>query len=88
MNAISIQLQLVEFLVSLTGQDALQSDSDLQAAGVTDSLTMMDLLVFIETEFKVRLDFGDLTPEVFRTPGTIAELIALHLAGSRRQHAA
>ena len=88
MNTISIQLQLVEFLITLTGQDALHADSGLQSAGVTDSLTMMDLLVFIETEFKVRLDFDDLTPETFRTPATVAELISSHLAGPRRQFAA
>ena len=44
---------------------------------------MMDLLVFIETEFGVRLDFGDLTPEVFRSPATLSQLIQSRMTDSR-----
>jgi acyl carrier protein len=88
MNAISVQLQIVEFLISLTGQHGLNAESDLHEAGVTDSLTMMDLLVFIETEYLVRIDFADLTPEMFRTPATIAELITMRLSQPRMGEAA
>jgi acyl carrier protein len=88
MNTIAIQSRLVDYLVSLTGCETLHAGSDLHEAGITDSLTMMDLLVFIETEFKLRLDFSDLTPDVFRTPQTIAELIAARMAESGRTQAA
>lgn len=83
----SIETRLVEFLRTVTGQPGLQADSDLHEFGVTDSLTMMDLLVFIETEYRVRLGFADLTPDVFQTPTTVAELIASHVV-ARRLHAA
>jgi methoxymalonate biosynthesis acyl carrier protein len=70
-----VEQQIVDFLRSITGETGLERETDLQAAGATDSLTMMDLLVFVETTFQLRLDFGDLTPEVFRTPSTLAALI-------------
>ena len=76
---ISIQDQLVEFLQSVTGQQNLDARTALIDSGLLDSLTMMDLLVFIETEFQLRLDFQDIKPDLFKNPGTIAELIATRL---------
>ena len=52
MNIHEIQTRLIDFLTTLTGQDTFAADTDLFDAGVTDSLTMMDLLVFVETEFR------------------------------------
>jgi acyl carrier protein len=79
MTSLTIQNRLVEFLSSVTGQESFAADTDLFDAGVTDSLTMMDLLVFVETEFQVRLGFVDLTPDVFQTSRTLGDLIARRL---------
>jgi acyl carrier protein len=87
MNRLSIEEQVTQFLRSLTGHESLNVDTDLFEAGVTDSLTMMDLLVFIETKFRLRLAFADLNPDVFRTPGTIAALIAERLQEAHSQAA-
>lgn len=83
-----IEHGIIEYLRSLTGLTDLGRETDLQAVGVTDSLTMMDLLVFIETEFQLRLEFEDLTPDVFRTPATLAELIVNRLTGTTQRYAA
>ena len=84
----SIENRLVEFLRGVTGQADLSRDTELLEEGIADSLTMMDLLVFIETEWKLRLDFADLNADVFRTPATLAALIAARLETSRRVEAA
>lgn len=76
---ISIQDRLVEFLQSVTGQQEINVTTELINSGVLDSLTMMDLLVFVESEFQLRLDFQDITPELFENAGTIAELIVKRL---------
>jgi acyl carrier protein len=76
MNTLSIQDQIINFLRSVTGQQSIDAGTDLFDAGATDSLTMMDLLVFLETEFQLRLAFTDLNPDVFKTPATLAALIA------------
>lgn len=83
MANLPLENRLVKFLKALTGQDGIQSNTDLIEAGIADSLTMMDLLVFIETEVGIRLDFTDLTPEIFRTPATIAGHLTERLAAPR-----
>ena len=81
MHVTKIESRLVEFLRSATGQTALAADTELLEGGIADSLTIMDLMVFIETELAVRLDFADLNADVFRTPATLAALIAARLQG-------
>jgi acyl carrier protein len=88
MHTPSIENRLVEFLRGVTGQAGLSGDTELLEEGIADSLTMMDLLVFIETDLKVRLDFADLNADVFRTPATLAAQIGARLEPSRRTEAA
>jgi acyl carrier protein len=84
MNAAEIQQKIVGFLVSATGQTSIEGDTELQESGIIDSLMMMDLLVFVETELGLRLEFEDITPDVFETPKTITRLIESRIAGQRR----
>jgi acyl carrier protein len=84
----SIENRLVEFLRALTGQAGLCAGTELIEEGIADSLTMMDLMVFIETELAVRLDLADLNAEVFRTPATLAAVIEMRLASTRQVRAA
>ncbi len=81
MNAAEIQQKIVGFLVSATGQSSIDGDTELQESGIIDSLMMMDLLVFIETELGIRLEFEDITPDVFETPAAISRLIENRIAG-------
>ncbi|WP_010585798.1 acyl carrier protein [Schlesneria paludicola] len=83
-----IENRLVDFLRSMTGQKSLVAETDLFEAGVTDSLTIMDLLVFVETEFQIQIGFEHLTPETFETPRTLANLIMRQLAGNSHSAAA
>ncbi len=79
----SIQEQLVEFLNSVTGQTITDS-SELIDSGLLDSLTMMDLLVFVESDFEVRLDFQDIRPDLFKNPATIFQLISERQAEQKK----
>ncbi|MDB5345517.1 MAG: hypothetical protein JWP89_3894 [Schlesneria sp.] len=67
--------KILVFLIESTGETNLQSDTDLLASGLLDSLTMMDLVVFIEMEFQQRIAVDDMRPELFRTVGTISQLV-------------
>jgi acyl carrier protein len=88
MNIACIETRLVEFLRGVTSRAGLSAETELVESGIADSLTMMDLLVFIETELKVRLENTDLNADTFRTPATLAELIAARLGAPRRGEAA
>ena len=75
MNMTSVEHKLIDFLQTSTGQLTIDASTDLLDAGIVDSLMMMDLIVFVETEFQTVIEFNDLTPETFRTPSTIAQLV-------------
>ena len=71
----SISDKILTFLIESTGEASLQADTDLLASGLLDSLTMMDLVVFVEMEFQQRIAVEDMRPEMFRSVGTISQLI-------------
>ena len=75
MNVMSVEQKLIGFLQTVTGLLTIDARTDLLDAGIVDSLMMMDLIVFVETEFQTVIEFNDLTPETFRTPSTIAQLV-------------
>jgi acyl carrier protein len=79
MDAVSITNRLVDFLHGLTGQVKLAAESELIESGIADSLTIMDLMVFIETEFGLRLDPADMNAEVFQTPSALAQCISMRI---------
>lgn len=78
---------LMEFLSSVTGQ-TLTPDCDLIERGVIDSLTMMDLLTFVETNFGVHLDYADLTPETLGTLDALAMLVTARMPSTNHSQAA
>ena len=88
MSTENISTKLTEFLSTLTGNSDLTVDTDLQESGVIDSLTMMDLLVFIESEFELRLGFEDLRPEVFASVRTLSTFIGEKTGDEDQQQAA
>ncbi len=71
----ALEQQIQQFLRESTGDNSLKPDTDLLASGLLDSLTMMDLVVFIEIEFQQRIALDDMRPERFQTIGSIAQLI-------------
>ena len=80
----SIEQRLTQFMRTLTGQEGLHAGTELIEEGIVDSLTMMDLMVFIETELAVRLETADLNAAVFRTPATLASAIEARQAQPQR----
>ncbi len=70
-----IKKKIRGFLTKVTGDASLRDDADLLSTSVLDSLTMMDLIVFIEIEFGQRIAIGDLRPEQFQSIDAIANLV-------------
>ena len=55
-------------------------DTDLFAAGIMDSLALVELLLRIEQTFGVEVSASDLELDDFRSLDSIARLIAFHCA--------
>jgi acyl carrier protein len=54
----------------------LTDDLSLLRSGIVDSTGMMDIILFIETEFDIRVHDLDTTPQNLETISRIAEFVA------------
>ena len=55
--------------------DELESDYDLLTGGVVDSLGLLKVVAWLESEFDIAVDESELGPESFRTVNAIKEYI-------------
>ena len=55
---------------------AIDPDEVLLSSGVIDSFSLMDLALFVEDQFGVRIDDTELNAETFNTLEELANLIA------------
>jgi len=56
-----------------------RADEDLLDNGILDSLAFVDLLLYLEQQFDIRIAADELELEDFRSIGKIAGLVAAHL---------
>jgi acyl carrier protein len=55
--------------------DELEADFDLLEGGVVDSLGLLKVVAWLETEFNIEVDDSELGPESFRTVAAISDYI-------------
>lgn len=65
---------VAEFL-SDAALDQLDSDYDLLASGVIDSLRLLRLVAWLETQFSLPMDDIEIAPDNFRTVTEIVKLV-------------
>ena len=58
--------------------DVTDVDTDLINAGLMDSLMLVDLLTFLEQEYQITIDLGDLDMSHFSSVGSIARFVESH----------
>jgi acyl carrier protein len=63
-----------EFMPDVTVDD-LDSDYDLLEGGVVDSLGLLKVVAWLETEFDIGVDDAELGPESFRTVDAIKAFV-------------
>lgn len=62
------------------GAAALGPETGLVESGLLDSIGLVGLIQFIESEFDVRIPDADMVPELFETPRSVADYVARRLA--------
>ncbi|GAB1257177.1 acyl carrier protein [Aurantivibrio plasticivorans] len=70
--------QILEYIkteLSETAPDDLQSSDNLLDSGILDSLSIVLLTEFLQTQFNVTVDPDDLTPENFETVDAIVQVV-------------
>jgi len=80
-----MNIQIREYLQAHRASDGQVDFSDgesLLEAGVIDSMTMLDLITFLETKYGVAVDEDDMIPENFDTVDAIVSYVSGKLGAS------
>jgi acyl carrier protein len=70
-----VEAKLRVFLSKVFRNHELQKDEDIFQAGFVNSMFAMQLVLFLETEFKIRIEDADLELDNFRTINAMTGLI-------------
>lgn len=70
-----IEPKLRGFLNKFFRKHELKKDEDMFNLGFVNSLFAMQLVMFLEKEFKIRIETKDLNMDNFRTIGNIVKLV-------------
>jgi methoxymalonate biosynthesis acyl carrier protein len=73
MDCISEKVQ--EFLVRFFKKHIFKVDDDIFSLGFVNSLFAMQLVMFLEKEFKIKIENSDLEMDNFRTINAIVEFV-------------
>lgn len=71
----AVQTQIKEFLSKFTGDYDLQPDDDIFSLGFVNSMSVMQLVLFIEQQFQISIDNEDLDFDNFSTINAISKLV-------------
>ncbi len=76
----SVQERVVGYIAPNLNGHELRPDEDIFALGFVNSLFMMQLVLFVESEFGVQMENEDLEFDNFRTVEAIGALVESKLA--------
>jgi acyl carrier protein len=73
-----LHAQLKAFFSEKLSVEVSSVDTDLVQTGILDSLALVELLAYIEKEFKTEISFDDVEIEDFHSIARIAEYVDAH----------
>ncbi|WP_130799457.1 acyl carrier protein [Streptomyces otsuchiensis] len=82
MSSTEIRSQVREFISGRFPQVTFDDDQDIFEMGFVNSLFAMELVVFVERTFSVRVPNGELRRENFRSVTSITEVVERVTAAS------
>lgn len=71
----TIKTTIKEFLARFFSNIELEDDQDIFALGFINSLFAMQLVLFVEKEFDIKIEDDDLNIDNFRSINAITELV-------------
>lgn len=77
---INIRENIREYIIKHIRQSTLDDNQDLFSSGLLNSLFAMQLVMFVEKEFKLKVENVDLDIKNFRTVNAITNLVQMKLA--------
>jgi len=70
-----IEEKITNFLSNFISEDLLDRETDIFESGYVNSLFIMQLLLYIEEEFDIRVDNEDMSPRYFNKIVNIVDFI-------------
>jgi D-alanine--poly(phosphoribitol) ligase subunit 2 len=74
-NTAKVKQFVVDEFMPDVSTDELDADFDLLEGGVVDSLGLLKVVAWLETEYDIEVDDSELGPDSFRTVAAIAKYI-------------
>jgi acyl carrier protein len=74
-NTTKVKQFVVDEFMPDVSPDELAADFDLLEGGVVDSLGLLKVVAWLETEYDIEVDDSELGPDSFRTVAAIATYI-------------
>lgn len=81
-----IKERIYQFLTRLKKADGLQYDTELFKSKYITSLFALQIVQFIEKEFRIKLGRKEICEQNFHTIDAMAELVQRHLNGEGEKH--
>lgn len=78
-SAMDVESRVKQFIVDnfyVSDPSELSGETSLIASGFVDSTGMLELMAFIESEFAIRIDDREATPENLETLARIGDFVA------------
>ena len=75
-DSANLHQRITAFFLEKLQIEAPSKDADLIDSGLLDSLAFVELLVYIEQEFRISISLDDLEFDHFRSIATVAEFIS------------
>ena len=76
---LSIQERIMRFFVEKGKADGLDPGADLFKGGFVDSLFALEIVAYIEKEFKIRLKNKDINENNFKTVENMAAVVGRYI---------
>jgi acyl carrier protein len=73
-------LEYIAGVVAESSDMPVMRDTALLETGLLDSINLVRLLQFMEERFSIKIPDGDLGPDLFESPATLAAYVERHLS--------
>lgn len=70
-----VEEKIINFLSNFISEDLLERETDIFESGYVNSLFVMQLILYIEEEFDIRVENKDMSPRYFNTVVNIVNFI-------------
>lgn len=75
-----IRAFIAKSLATVEDPDEIEVDTSLTRTGLLDSVAVVELVVFLETTYRIQIADADTTPENFDTIGALGRYVRRKLA--------